>query len=102
MTGLVGCGSSPRHFGKAPEGNLRPYPEDATQGPARKTPTPGPRAGEHVDSPTLYAVVGATDYHVHDCERLEGVEEKNRLSFLSGHGALDAGYFPCATCKPGP
>jgi methylphosphotriester-DNA--protein-cysteine methyltransferase len=55
-----------------------------------------------VDAPTFYAVVGTTDYHAHDCELLEGVEQKNRLSFLSGYGALDAGFLPCLTCKPGP
>lgn len=103
---LAACQGGRTHSGKEPEGDRRPYPTVAgaptKRNVASKEPKTGSAGGRHVESPSFFAVVGTPHYHAQDCKRLEGVPEKDRLPFLSGYDGLDAGYFPCDLCKPGP
>jgi len=36
------------------------------------------------------------------CALLEGVPGSERVPFVHNFDALDADYFPCPDCKPGP
>ena len=47
--------------------------------------------------------VGSTHvYHRRACELLGATPQADRVLFVSGFDALDGGYDPCPTCRPGP
>ena len=60
------------------------------------------RSGEVDAEQQRVGVVEGRLYHRPDCKHLEGVANSEQVPFVSPFDGLDADYFPCKDCDPGP
>jgi hypothetical protein len=61
-----------------------------------------PQEGRDVAADEQFVGVGSTHlFHDPGCRLLADVPRSDRVLFVSSFDALDGGYAPCTTCRPG-
>jgi hypothetical protein len=61
-----------------------------------------PAGGAPAAGSVRTGVAGTRRFHVAGCPELAQAAAAEQVTFVSAFDALDAGYAPCPSCRPGP